>query len=200
MLIILRRLPVVFAMHKWIHQIEEKRQAIFVGFFGPIGVSAIFYLYVSLVFLETINVDGVEREDAERLGETMMVVDWFLAICSIVSTTSSKLSVIADVGRLSTAFLFPLASLDSSYQGLSQERSHLRQPMNRNLFTPAIESETPQEVSSVSEGGDEVLQDRTRPPPVRLHRPTGIFIELAGRLSVRRIGEQRPLRLRLLTQ
>jgi NhaP-type Na+/H+ or K+/H+ antiporter len=31
-------------MHKWIHQIEEARQAIFVGFFGPIGVSAVFYL------------------------------------------------------------------------------------------------------------------------------------------------------------
>jgi NhaP-type Na+/H+ or K+/H+ antiporter len=75
-------------MHRWIHQIEEKRQAIFVGFFGPIGVSAVFYLYVSLEFLETIKVDGVEREDAERLGETMMVVVWFLATCSIVSATS----------------------------------------------------------------------------------------------------------------
>jgi hypothetical protein len=75
-------------MHRWIHQIEEKRQAIFVGFFGPIGVSAIFYLYVSLEFLETIKVNGVEREDAERLGEAMMVVVWFLAICSIVSVTS----------------------------------------------------------------------------------------------------------------
>jgi NhaP-type Na+/H+ or K+/H+ antiporter len=88
MLNVRRRLPVVFAMHRWIHQIEEKRQAIFVGFFGPIGVSAVFYLYVSLEFLETIKVDGVEREDAERLGETMMVVVWFLAICSIVSATS----------------------------------------------------------------------------------------------------------------
>ena len=90
MLTVHRRLPVVFAMHRWIHQIEEKRQAIFVGFFGPIGVSAIFYLYVSLEFLETIKVNGVEREDAERLGESMMVVVWFLTICSIVSATSCQ--------------------------------------------------------------------------------------------------------------
>lgn len=75
-------------MHKLIHQIEEKRQAIFVGFFGPIGVSAIFYLYISLEFLETITVDGEQREDAERLGETIIVVVWFLAICSIVSTST----------------------------------------------------------------------------------------------------------------
>ncbi|KAE8449724.1 hypothetical protein EG329_007499 [Mollisiaceae sp. DMI_Dod_QoI] len=84
LILLLRRLPVVFAMHKFIHQIEEKRQAIFVGFFGPIGVSAIFYLYISLEFLETITVDGVQRADAAKLAEVIMVVVWFLAICSIV--------------------------------------------------------------------------------------------------------------------
>jgi NhaP-type Na+/H+ or K+/H+ antiporter len=84
-LMLRRRLPIVFGLHKFIHQIEEKRQAIFVGFFGPIGVSAIFYLYLALEFVEGIEVDGVEREDAARLGESLMVVVWFLAICSIVS-------------------------------------------------------------------------------------------------------------------
>lgn len=37
LILLLRRLPIVFSLHKHIHQIEEKRQAIFVGFFGPIG-------------------------------------------------------------------------------------------------------------------------------------------------------------------
>jgi len=71
-------------MHKYIHQIEEMRQAIFVGFFGPIGVSAVFYLYLTLEFLETITVDGVMRDDAQQLSQVMMTVVWFLAICSIV--------------------------------------------------------------------------------------------------------------------
>lgn len=71
-------------MHQFIHQIEGRRQAIFVGFFGPIGVSAIFYLYISVEFLETVTVDGVQREDAARLGETIHLVVWFLSICSIV--------------------------------------------------------------------------------------------------------------------
>lgn len=83
-----RRLPAVFSMHKFIHQIEEKRQAIFVGFFGPIGVSAIFYLYLSLQFLETITVEGVIREDAEQLSEVFIIVVWFLAVCSIVGPIS----------------------------------------------------------------------------------------------------------------
>ena len=87
LVLLVRRLPVVYALHKYIHQIEEKRQAIFVGFFGPIGVSAIFYLYITLEFLETITVDGVQRADAKKLGEVATVVVWFLAICSIVSST-----------------------------------------------------------------------------------------------------------------
>lgn len=54
------------------------------GYFGPIGVSSVFYLYVSLEFLREITVDGVVREDAARLEEVMTVVVWFLAICSMV--------------------------------------------------------------------------------------------------------------------
>ncbi|KIV99015.1 uncharacterized protein PV09_09244 [Verruconis gallopava] len=85
LVLLIRRPPVVFAMHKKIHQIEEWRQALFVGFFGPIGVSAVFYLYVSLEYLRTsVEQHGHDPEDAEKLGETMNVVIWFLVICSVI--------------------------------------------------------------------------------------------------------------------
>ncbi|MCJ1288061.1 hypothetical protein MMC26_007414 [Xylographa opegraphella] len=84
LILLFRRLPVVYAMHWKIPQIEEKQQALFVGFFGPIGVSAIFYLYISLEFLDEITVDGVVREDAAKLQDVVMVVVWFLVICSII--------------------------------------------------------------------------------------------------------------------
>lgn len=88
LILLFRRVPVVLAMHKYIPEIEHFQQAVFVGFFGPIGVSAIFYLYVSLDFLNNVTVDGapdrVVREDAKRLQDVMRVVIWFLAICSIV--------------------------------------------------------------------------------------------------------------------
>ena len=84
LILLFRRLPVVFALHWNIWQIEQKQQAIFVGFFGPIGVSAVFYLYISLEYLRTITVDGTIREDAERLEVIFTVVVWFLAMCSIV--------------------------------------------------------------------------------------------------------------------
>jgi NhaP-type Na+/H+ or K+/H+ antiporter len=84
MVLLFRRLPMVIAFHKKIPEIEELQQAAFVGFFGPIGVSAIFYLYVSVDFLHHVTVDGEQREDARHLEEVMRVVIWFLAICSIV--------------------------------------------------------------------------------------------------------------------
>ncbi|KAF1961053.1 hypothetical protein CC80DRAFT_436568 [Byssothecium circinans] len=84
LVLLLRRPPIVLAMHKQIHQIEQPRQAIYVGFFGPIGVSAVFYLYITLEFLRGITVDGAVRPDAEYLMEVVYVVVWFLVICSIV--------------------------------------------------------------------------------------------------------------------
>ena len=84
LILLFRRIPTILILHKKIWQIEHLRQALFVGFFGPIGVSAIFYLYVSVDFLEQVTYHGEEREDAARLKDVMMVVIWFLAICSIV--------------------------------------------------------------------------------------------------------------------
>ena len=84
LILIVRRMPVIFAMHKWIHQIENLFQAAFVGFFGPIGVGAIFYMSEGREFLHGITVDGKVREDAERVADAMKIVVWFLAICSIV--------------------------------------------------------------------------------------------------------------------
>lgn len=84
LVLLLRRLPVVMALHSKIHQIEGFRHALFVGFFGPIGVSAIFYIYVSREFLAGITVNGQQREDAHHLSEVIVLVVWFLAICSII--------------------------------------------------------------------------------------------------------------------
>lgn len=84
LILLLRRIPFILSIHKKIPQIDEVHQAAFMGFFGPIGVSAIFYLYVSLDFLDAVTDNGTIRPDAQRLKDVMHVVVWFLAICSIV--------------------------------------------------------------------------------------------------------------------
>ncbi|KAE8308856.1 putative Na/H antiporter [Aspergillus transmontanensis] len=84
LILLVRRMPIIFAMHKYIGQIEHLLQAAFVGFFGPIGVGAIFYLSVCREFLQGIIVDGKVRDDAQKVSEAVDVVVWFLVICSIV--------------------------------------------------------------------------------------------------------------------
>lgn len=84
LVLLLRRLPMILAFQKGIHQVEDFRRALFLGYFGPIGVSAIFYLYISKEFLREIEYEGHDRADAAHLSEMMDVVVWFLVLCSIV--------------------------------------------------------------------------------------------------------------------
>lgn len=84
LILLVRRLPAILAMHSWIHQIEQLSQAAFVGFFGPIGVGAVFYLSVCQEALGEITIDRKLRADAQQLSEAVGVVVWFLVICSIV--------------------------------------------------------------------------------------------------------------------
>jgi hypothetical protein len=128
-------------MHKYIHQIEEKRQAIFVGFFGPIGVSAVFYLYISIEFLETITVDGVMRGDAKQVADALTLVVWFLAICSIVSHVLIRKSLVLTQYRLSMASVSPWASSASSSHEHCPGHSPLQE--KRVRAPPSIDPEPP---------------------------------------------------------
>ncbi|KAK5070807.1 hypothetical protein LTS08_000454 [Lithohypha guttulata] len=84
LILLFRRIPMVLLLHRQMKEIDDWKQALLIGFFGPIGVSAVFYLYVAVEFLNQIIVDGQVREDAARLQEVIRIVVWFLAISSIV--------------------------------------------------------------------------------------------------------------------
>ncbi|KAM3437208.1 hypothetical protein MY4824_003906 [Beauveria thailandica] len=86
LILLLRRLPWIYGMHRWIHQIDSHQNAIFVGFFGPIGVSAIFYLYITHEFIgrHLSDENGVPRNDVKHLRDTTTVVVWFMVVASVV--------------------------------------------------------------------------------------------------------------------
>lgn len=91
LILFLRRIPIILVMHHAIPEIRGLPQAAFVGFFGPIGVSAAFYLYITKQYLaENVTVTAGDkggtrvRPDARHLAATAEVVVWFLIICSIV--------------------------------------------------------------------------------------------------------------------
>ncbi|KAI0187877.1 Sodium/hydrogen exchanger family-domain-containing protein [Xylaria flabelliformis] len=86
LILLLRRPPFVLGFHRKIHQIEGIRHAIFMGFFGPIGCSAIFYLYVTNDFIDTLNPGGGDepRSDVANIKEAVSVIVWFMVVVSVV--------------------------------------------------------------------------------------------------------------------
>ncbi|KAL8926712.1 MAG: hypothetical protein Q9208_002786 [Pyrenodesmia sp. 3 TL-2023] len=84
LILVFRRLPPVWLMAKKIRQCHNLTHTLFMGYFGPIGVGAAFYLHVAMEFLHLIQVDGHVREDAEDLREVLHLVVWFIIMCSIV--------------------------------------------------------------------------------------------------------------------
>ncbi|KAJ3296793.1 hypothetical protein HK104_001209 [Borealophlyctis nickersoniae] len=51
-ILILRRVPVVMTLHRWIPALKSRREAFFCGWFGPIGGSAIYYAMLTIVYVE----------------------------------------------------------------------------------------------------------------------------------------------------
>lgn len=126
LVLLFRRLPMVLLFHYKIPQIQEIKHAVFVGFFGPIGVSAVFYLYIAREFLRGIEVDGEQRRDAARLSELLNVVIWFLTACSIfvhgLSIPTGKLGLYLP-RTISTALSSERGSI---FPSLSRDRSESR--------------------------------------------------------------------------
>ncbi|CAE6514254.1 unnamed protein product [Rhizoctonia solani] len=74
--LLFRRLPWVVAIHKTIPAISSLREAIFLGWFGPIGVSAIFYVQVALEYLP--------KESRDQVKKTVEPVVYFMVFTSIL--------------------------------------------------------------------------------------------------------------------
>lgn len=130
-------------MHRYIHQIEQFSQALFVGFFGPIGVGAIFYLSVCRQFLlEEMIVDGEVRADAARTAEVTYIVVWFLVICSIVSICPYNWWQQANLNSSFTASASPLAKQVIISHAQSQQRLALHLENKKRFGFPAVQTLT----------------------------------------------------------
>ena len=83
-ILIARRLPVILALYKFIPDIKTFREALSTGWFGPMGVGAIFIGTLSKISLPP----GAEEEDTEQvdlLRECIMPIVSFLVLSSIVT-------------------------------------------------------------------------------------------------------------------
>ncbi|KAJ3021534.1 hypothetical protein HKX48_008296 [Thoreauomyces humboldtii] len=69
--IFLRRLPAVMLLRRWIPAIHSTREAVFAGWFGPIGGGAIFYSMLAVVYFD-------------QPAYPMYPIVSFMVLCSIV--------------------------------------------------------------------------------------------------------------------
>ncbi|KIP05527.1 hypothetical protein PHLGIDRAFT_108137 [Phlebiopsis gigantea 11061_1 CR5-6] len=82
LVIILRRLPVMIALYKWIPDVKNFREAIFSGHFGPMGIGAI---YISTLAAEQLPEPSYPPQSQhELLASTIQPIVAFMVLCSIL--------------------------------------------------------------------------------------------------------------------
>ncbi|KAF3925203.1 hypothetical protein ABW20_dc0103328 [Dactylellina cionopaga] len=87
LILVLRRPPIILLLHKYVHQVEDLKRAMFMGYFGPIGVSAIFYLFVTVDFLkhaETLPLDESQLNGVRTMITATRLVIWFAVVSSVI--------------------------------------------------------------------------------------------------------------------
>ena len=101
LVLLLRRLPIILALYKWIPDIKNLREALFSGHFGPIGIGqlainlhlfALFYSrdMTGAIFISSLATEILPRpqnppaDEAEHLATLIQPVVAFMVLCSIL--------------------------------------------------------------------------------------------------------------------
>ncbi|GAA5805596.1 hypothetical protein HPULCUR_011116 [Helicostylum pulchrum] len=78
LVLLFRRLPVVLTLYKFIPAVRTWREAVFTGWFGPIGVGAIFYYSIAL---ESLPIDGPNA----HAREVLKPIIYFMVLTSVIT-------------------------------------------------------------------------------------------------------------------
>lgn len=83
-ILIVRRMPVILALYKWIPDIKTFREALFVGWFGPMGVGAVFIATLARHHIPHPEPDG-DTSQVDLLQETIFPIVSILVLASVVT-------------------------------------------------------------------------------------------------------------------
>jgi NhaP-type Na+/H+ or K+/H+ antiporter len=82
LILLLRRLPVMIALYRWIPDIETFREAVFSGHFGPMGVGAVFISTLAKTQLPTPH--NPPEDQVDVLAISIQPIVAFMVLCSII--------------------------------------------------------------------------------------------------------------------
>jgi NhaP-type Na+/H+ or K+/H+ antiporter len=88
LVLLLRRLPIMMAMYRWIPDVKTWREAVFSGHFGPIGIGAIFISTLASEFLlrhsaGNPSTTADQQHQLELVSQMMQPIVAFMVVCSI---------------------------------------------------------------------------------------------------------------------
>ncbi|KAL1413096.1 hypothetical protein Q8F55_000845 [Vanrija albida] len=84
LILLFRRMPVILALYKWIPDIKNFREAVFVGWFGPMGVGAIFISTLARHHIPEPEFDG-DTSQVDLLQETIGPIVAMLVLASVLT-------------------------------------------------------------------------------------------------------------------
>ncbi|EPQ54422.1 hypothetical protein GLOTRDRAFT_61511 [Gloeophyllum trabeum ATCC 11539] len=81
LILLLRRLPIIIALYKFIPDVKTFREAIFSGHFGPMGIGAVF---ISTLAAEQLpRPEGAPETQSELLQASIQPIVAFMVLCSV---------------------------------------------------------------------------------------------------------------------
>ena len=88
LVLLLRRLPIMMVMYRWIPDVKTWREAVFSGHFGPMGIGAIFLSTLASEFLlqhiaGNPSTTANQQHQLEMVSQMIQPIVAFMVICSI---------------------------------------------------------------------------------------------------------------------
>ncbi|KAI0789689.1 Sodium/hydrogen exchanger family-domain-containing protein [Abortiporus biennis] len=80
LVLLLRRLPIMIALYRWIPDVKTFREAVFSGHFGPMGIGAI---YISTLAAEQLGEHEDNETQTQILANSIQPIVAFMVLCSI---------------------------------------------------------------------------------------------------------------------
>ena len=81
LVLMLRRIPIVLCLYKFVPLIKNWREALFTGWFGPVGVGAIFY-YAKAI--EGMRDSNIITDDRKPIAGTLTPIVYFIVLSSVI--------------------------------------------------------------------------------------------------------------------
>jgi sodium/hydrogen antiporter len=83
-ILLLRRLPVVLFLSYFVPQLSNGKETCLAGFFGPMGVSAMYYLFLAMEYVDHMPHSDRRHKRLSDFRDALRLVVWFSVIISVV--------------------------------------------------------------------------------------------------------------------